>query len=268
MQSSFQESSSPPAENTVAAIEPLAGSSNYTIWKRRMISYLKEKQVWDIVSGETEEPRSLFKHAKPTMDDVVGWTGGSRFQAVPILEIQVKAYEHFQEWSQGEAFAYRTIHNRLTLRVKDQMAERGSSRELWNQLKERYDRGELAAYCEIFAQLKETTGDNCTTALEFVTRIGMLVDRLNAIAPRSIGDTAHTAILLTQIGSHHAFIAQTLQNEKISSPVIAGIRIVNADWMESPFISGAVSTRSASPSQSNTTELAEETHAIAAENEI
>lgn len=93
------------------------------------------------------------------MDDVVGWTGGSRFQAVPILEIQVKTYERFQEWSQGEAFAYRTIRNRLTLRVKDQMAERGSSRELWNQLKERYDRGELAAYCEIFAQLKETTGD-------------------------------------------------------------------------------------------------------------
>lgn len=62
------------------------------------------------------------------MDDVVGWTGGSRFQAVPILEIQVKTYERFQEWSQGEAFAYRTIRNRLTLRVKDQMAERGSSR--------------------------------------------------------------------------------------------------------------------------------------------
>ena len=91
---------------------------------------------------------------------------------------------------------------------------------------------ELATYCELFAQLKETTGDNCKNAREFVDRIRLLVNRLNGIAPDSIGDKAHIAILLTQIGSDFAYIVDAIQNDKeTASPTAVGTRLANAERM-------------------------------------
>jgi hypothetical protein len=39
-------------DRAVTAIEPLTGSDNYATWKRLMTSYLKARQVWDVVSGD------------------------------------------------------------------------------------------------------------------------------------------------------------------------------------------------------------------------
>ncbi|KAJ6045783.1 uncharacterized protein N7446_012647 [Penicillium canescens] len=65
---------------------------------------------------------------------------------------------------------------------------------------------ELATFCELFAQLRETTGERCGSAREFVDH--------NAIAPGSIGDRAHIAILLTQIGPEYVLIVDAIQNDK------------------------------------------------------
>ncbi|KAJ5283371.1 hypothetical protein N7505_001351 [Penicillium chrysogenum] len=73
---------------------------------------------------------------------------------------------------------------------------------------------ELATFCELFAQLRETTGERCGSAREFVDRVRLLVHRLNAIAPGSIGDRAHIAILLTQIGPEYVLIVDAIQNDK------------------------------------------------------
>ncbi|KGO69302.1 protein of unknown function DUF4219 [Penicillium italicum] len=45
----------------VTAIEPLTGSDNFATWKRLMTSYLKARQVWDVVSGDLQRPDCLFK---------------------------------------------------------------------------------------------------------------------------------------------------------------------------------------------------------------
>lgn len=47
----------------VAAIEALTRSLNYATWERLMISYLKARQVWDVISGEFERSDCLFKCA-------------------------------------------------------------------------------------------------------------------------------------------------------------------------------------------------------------
>jgi hypothetical protein len=57
---------------------------------------------------------------------------------------------------------------------------------------------ELARYCELF--VRETTSKNCKRAREFVDRIRLLVNQLNAIARGSIGDQAHISMMMTQIG--------------------------------------------------------------------
>ncbi|KAJ5633263.1 hypothetical protein N7490_009602 [Penicillium lividum] len=40
----------------VTAIEPLTESDNFATWKRLMTSYLKARQVWDVVSGDHQQP--------------------------------------------------------------------------------------------------------------------------------------------------------------------------------------------------------------------
>jgi hypothetical protein len=35
-----------------------------------MTSYLKARQVWDVVSGDLQRPDCLFKYAKPIMADI------------------------------------------------------------------------------------------------------------------------------------------------------------------------------------------------------
>jgi len=105
-----------------------------------------------------------------------------------------------------------------------------TSRDLWNELEERYRRMELATFCELFAQLRETTGDRCASAREFVDRVRMLVHRLNAIAPGSIGDRAHNAMLLTQIGPEYILIVDAIQNDKDPvNPTTIGNRLANAE---------------------------------------
>jgi hypothetical protein len=44
-------------DRAVTAIEPLTGSDNFATWKRLMTSYLKARQVWDVVSGRPSASR-------------------------------------------------------------------------------------------------------------------------------------------------------------------------------------------------------------------
>ncbi|OKP09910.1 hypothetical protein PENSUB_4682 [Penicillium subrubescens] len=196
-------------DRAVMAIEPLTGSDNFATWKRLMTSYLKARQVWDVVSGDLQRPDCQFKYAKPITADISPLVephlnGAVRQRAIEArLEVEVQAFERHKEWSRREADAYHII-----LRIH--VAGLETSRDLWNELEERYRRMELATFCELFAQLRETTGDRCASAREFVDRVRLLVHRLNAIAPGSIGDRAHIALLLTQIGPEYILIVDAI----------------------------------------------------------
>ena len=227
---------SPETSDHVAAIEPLTGSNNYATWKRLVTSYLKARQLWDVVSGEMERPDCLFKYAKPITADVLpligpNLNGAVRQKAIETrLELEVQGFERYKNWCKCEGNAYHIIFRYLSPEVSIHAAGIGTSRELWNDLEERYRRMELATYCELFAQLKETTGDSCKSTREFVDRVRLLVSRLNGIAPGSIGDKAHIAILLTQIGPEYAFIVDAIQNDKETvSPTAVGTRLANAE---------------------------------------
>ncbi|KAJ5112062.1 hypothetical protein N7532_000107 [Penicillium argentinense] len=202
-------------DRNFAAIEPLTGSDNYATWKHLMTSYLKARQVWDIMSGDLQRPNCLFKYAKPITADIVPLVderliGAPRQKAIEArLEAEVQAFERHQEWSKREAEAYHTIFRYLSVEISVHVAGLETSRDLWNDLEERYRRMELATFCELFAQLKETTGSSCT---------------------RSIGDHARVAILLTQIGPEYAPIVDAIQNDKDpANPAMIGNRLANAE---------------------------------------
>jgi hypothetical protein len=57
-------------DRAVTAIEPLTRSDNFATQKRLMTSYLKARQVWDVVSGDLQRPDCLFKYAKPITADI------------------------------------------------------------------------------------------------------------------------------------------------------------------------------------------------------
>jgi hypothetical protein len=89
---------------------------------------------------------------------------------------------------------------------------------------------ELATFCELFAQLRETTGERCGSAREFVDRVQLPVHCLNAIVPGSIGDRAHIAILLAQIGPEYVLIVDGIQNDKDPvNPTTIGNHLSNAE---------------------------------------
>ena len=113
--------------------------------------------------------------------------------------------------------AYHIIFRYLSPNISVHVAGLETSRELWNELEERYRRMELATFCELFAQLRETTAARCASTREFVDRVRLLVHRLNAIAPGSIGDRAHIAILLTQIGPEYVLVVDAIQNTRTRS---------------------------------------------------
>ncbi|KAF3000531.1 hypothetical protein E8E15_000435 [Penicillium rubens] len=82
--------------------------------------------------------------------------------------MEVQAFERHREWSRREAEALPYYFPRRPVT---------SGMNLKNR------RTELATFCELFAQLRETTGERCGSAREFVDRVRLLVHRLNAIAP-------------------------------------------------------------------------------------
>jgi hypothetical protein len=54
--------------------------------------------------------------------------------------------------------------------------------------------------------------------------------RLNVIAPGSIGDRAHIAILLIQIGPEYVLVVDAIQNDKNPvNPTTIGNRLANAE---------------------------------------
>ena len=223
-------------DRAVTAIEPLTGSDNFATWKRLMTSYLKARQVWDVVSGDLHRPDCLFKYAKPITADIhplvePHLNGAVRQRAIDArLEAEVQAFERHREWSRREAEAYHTIFRYLSPNISVHVAGLETSRDLWIELEERYRRMELATFCELFAQLRETTGERCGSAREFVDRVRMLVHRLNAIVPGSIGDRTHIAILLTQIGPEYILIVDAIQNDKDPvNPTTIGNRLANAE---------------------------------------
>ena len=157
-------------ERAVTAIEPLTGSDNFATWKRLMTSYLKARQVWDVVSGDLQRPECLFKYAKPITADIhplvePHLVGAVRQRAIEArLEVEVQAFQRHCEWSRREAEAYHTIFRYLSPLISIHFAGLETSRDLWNELEERYRRMELATFWELFAQLRETTGDRCGSA--------------------------------------------------------------------------------------------------------
>lgn len=229
-------SSSTSSSDRVAGIEPLSGSSNYAFWKRIMTSYLTARQVWPVISGELACPDCQFKYRRPIAADIIPQLGEIRGEAARQVAIQMRldfegqAYDCYQDWCRREAEAYHTIIKYLSPRVSAQVVGIGTSRELWNDLEERYQQTELATYCELFAQLRETTGNQCRNARDFVDRVRLLVSRLNSITPNSIGDRAHIAILLSQIGPEYAFIVDAIQNDREpGTPATVGNRLANAE---------------------------------------
>ncbi|KAJ5202928.1 hypothetical protein N7449_005007 [Penicillium cf. viridicatum] len=223
-------------ERAVTAIEPLTGSDNFATWKRLMTSYLKARQVWDVVSGDLQRPDCLFKYAKPITADIhplvePHLNGAVRQRAIEArLEVEVQAFERHREWSRREAEAYHTIFRYLSPHISIHVAGLETSRDLWNELEERYRRMELATFCELFAQLRETTGERCASARDFVDRVRLLVHRLNAITPGSIGDKTHIAILLTQIRPEYILVMDAIQNDKDPvNPTTIGNRLSNTE---------------------------------------
>ena len=176
--------------------------------------------------------------------------GAVRQRAIEArLEVEVQAFERHREWSRREAEAYHTIFRYLSPHISIHVAGLETSRDLWNELEERYRRMELATFCELFAQLHETTGERCGSAREFVDRVRLLVHRLNAIAPGSIGDKAHNAILLTQIGPEFIHIVDAIQNDKDPvNPTTIGNRLSNAEQTVRRKESPAPPQGAASPS--------------------
>ncbi|CEJ62706.1 hypothetical protein PMG11_11199 [Penicillium brasilianum] len=90
-------------DRAVTAIEPLTGSDNYATWKRLMTSYLKARQVWDVVSGDLQHPDCQFKYAKPITADIIPLVephlnGAVRQRAIEArLEVEVQAFERHKE---------------------------------------------------------------------------------------------------------------------------------------------------------------------------
>ena len=85
-----------------------------------MTSYLKAKQLWDVVSGEMERPDCLFKYVKPITADVItligsNINGAARQKAIETrLEAEVQAFERYEKWSKCEGEAYHTIFRYLS----------------------------------------------------------------------------------------------------------------------------------------------------------
>jgi hypothetical protein len=131
-------------DRSVVAIEPLTGSENYVTWKRLMTSYLKARQVWDVVSGELQRPDCQFKYAKPITADINPLINGRlvgtpRQKAIEDrLEIEVQAFKRHREWSKREAEAYHTILRYLSPEISVHVAGLETSQDLWNDLEEQY----------------------------------------------------------------------------------------------------------------------------------
>ena len=127
-------------DRVVTANEPLTGSDNFATWKRLMTSYLKSRQVWDVVSDDLQHPDCLFKHAKPITADIhplvePHLNGAVRQRAIEArLEVRSRHSSATREWSRREAEAYHTIFRYLSPHISIHVAGLETSRDLWNEL--------------------------------------------------------------------------------------------------------------------------------------
>jgi hypothetical protein len=90
----------------------------------------------------------------------------------------------------------------------------------------------LATFCELFAQLRETTAARCASRRESVNRMQLLMHRLNTFAPGSNDDRAHNVIRLTQIGLGYFLVVDAIKNgnDPVKPDLIAK-RLANAEQM-------------------------------------
>lgn len=90
-------------DRAVTAIEPLTGSDNFATWKCLITSYLKARQVWDVVSGDLQRPDCLFKYTKPITADISPLVDSYLNRAVrqraidTCLEVEIQAFERYRE---------------------------------------------------------------------------------------------------------------------------------------------------------------------------
>ena len=81
----------------------------------------------------------------------------------------------------------------------------------------------------VIPPLRETTDERVASAHEFVNRVRLLVHRVNAIAPKSVGDRAYIAILLTQIGPEYILVVDAIHNDKDTvNPTTTGTLLFDA----------------------------------------
>ncbi|KAI2694761.1 hypothetical protein CBS147372_9600 [Penicillium roqueforti] len=99
--------------------------------------------------GRPSASDCLFQDAKPITADIHPLLGIHLNEAVSQgaiearLEVEVQAFERHREWSRREAEAYHTIFRYLFPHISIHVAELETSRDLWNELEERYRRIEL-----------------------------------------------------------------------------------------------------------------------------
>jgi hypothetical protein len=86
----------------------------------------------------------LFKYAKPITADIhplvePHLNGAVRQRTIEArLKVEVQAFERHREWSRREAEAYHTIFRYLSPHISIHVTGLETSRDLWNELEERY----------------------------------------------------------------------------------------------------------------------------------
>ena len=77
-----------------------------------MTSYLKARQVWDVVPGDLQRFDCLFKYVKPISADIhqgvePHLNGAVRQRAIETrLELEVQTFERQREWSRSGGLPY------------------------------------------------------------------------------------------------------------------------------------------------------------------
>jgi hypothetical protein len=98
---------------------------------------------WNVLNASL----NMLNQSHPSVIPVIArnLSGTAREKAIKTrLESEVQAFERYEKWSKCEGHAYHTILRYLSPEVSIHAAGIETSRDLWNDLEEKYRRMELA----------------------------------------------------------------------------------------------------------------------------
>ncbi|OJJ99871.1 hypothetical protein ASPACDRAFT_60690 [Aspergillus aculeatus ATCC 16872] len=215
----------------VTKLPALTGAGNYQVWHEALQTYLRLQGLWRTVSGVHKQP--VFPTPAPQegeAEPAPATTGSSRTTRsasrptgdtsdarLAAYEKAVDRYERqLSAWETEDEKAMGAICTALTQEIRHSVIKLGSAKEVWDELKRRFD---VVSDVQSFEGLQTAISlryDDCKDVNEYIMKMSGALDKFQRSLAENekLGDGARIQFLLCNLGEQWSTFLTSYLNSR------------------------------------------------------